>query len=136
VDAEPIGAQTLFARDFPTLRLVRSGSWLGLPFQGRGLGKAMRTGVLGLAFDGLGAQVAESEAFLDNARSAGVSRSLGYEENGTGRLAPEGEARETRRFRLTRDGWRGRQRPAVAIEGLEGCLELFGAQAPAEHPSG
>ena len=45
--------------------------------------------------------VAESSAFLDNAASNGVSRSLGYEENGLGRLAPEGVARETAKFRMT-----------------------------------
>jgi RimJ/RimL family protein N-acetyltransferase len=59
------------------LRTVRTGSWLGLPFQGQGYGKAMRQAVLALAFDGLGAEVAETEAAVDNLRSAGVSRSVG-----------------------------------------------------------
>jgi RimJ/RimL family protein N-acetyltransferase len=126
LDGRPIGAQSLFARDFPTLRLVKSGSWLGLPYQGQGLGTEMRTAVLALAFEHLRAEVAESEAFLDNERSAGVSRSVGYESNGFGRLAPEGVARETERYRLTASGWRSRRRPAVRVDGFDACRELFG----------
>jgi RimJ/RimL family protein N-acetyltransferase len=129
LDGRPIGAQSLLAPDFPTLRLVKTGSWLALPFQGRGHGKAMRTAVLGFAFDHLGAEVAETEAFLDNERSAGVSRSLGYEPNGFGRLAPEGIARDTQRFRMTREGWRSRPRPAVEVDGFEGCRGVFGFES-------
>ena len=88
-------------------------------FQGRGFGKEMRAAVLGFGFDGLGARIATTEAFLDNAASNGVSRSLGYEPNGFGSLAPEGVARETQRFRMTAEAWRSRPRPALAIEGLE-----------------
>jgi RimJ/RimL family protein N-acetyltransferase len=123
----PIGLQGLMARDFTHLRLVRTGSWLGRTFQGQGYGTEMRGAVLALAFDGLGAEIAESEAFLDNRPSAGVSRSLGYAPNGVGRLAPQGVARETQRFRMTRDDWSARRRPPVIIEGLDACLELFGA---------
>ena len=87
----------------------------------------MRAAVLALAFDGLGAEVAETEAFLDNPASAGVSRSLGYQPNGFGSIAPEGVARPTERFRLTREGWLARSRPPVAIEGLESCRDMFEA---------
>jgi RimJ/RimL family protein N-acetyltransferase len=86
----------------------------------------MRQAVLALAFDHLGAEVAESEAFLDNPASNRVSLALGYEPNGFGRLAPRGVARETQRFRLTADGWRSRPRPPVTVDGLDGCLGLFG----------
>lgn len=78
LDGEPVGAQAVGASDFATLRTVFTGSWLGAAFQGRGLGKEMRAAVLGLAFDHLGAEVATSAAFADNARSAGVSLALGY----------------------------------------------------------
>jgi RimJ/RimL family protein N-acetyltransferase len=127
LDGRPIGSQALMARQFSTFKTVRSGSWIGRAFQGRGLGKEMRAAVLALAFDGLGAEVAETEAFLDNPASAGVSRSLGYEPNGFGSIAPEGVARPTERFRLTREGWLARSRPAVAIEGLESCRDMFEA---------
>ncbi len=127
LDGRPIGSQALMARQFSTFKTVRSGSWLGRAFQGRGLGKEMRAAVLALAFDGLGAEVAETEAFLDNPASAGVSRSLGYQPNGFGSIAPEGVARPTERFRLTREGWLAPSRPAVAIEGLESCRDMFEA---------
>lgn len=125
----PIGCQELHARDFAVLRRVGTGSWLGLAHQRQGLGKEMRTAVLGLAFDGLHAEVAETEAFLDNPASAGVSRALGYAPNGTGRMAPRGVARDMFKFRMTRELWLGRARGRIAIEGLEACRDLFGLDA-------
>lgn len=121
-----VGMQGIHARGFVTARSVHTGSWLGRAFQGLGLGKEMRLAALALAFDGLRARFAETEAFLDNDASNGVSRSLGYEDNGFGSLAPEGVPRETRRYRMTADGWRGRSRPPVTIQGLDACLEMFG----------
>ena len=87
----------------------------------------MRAAVLSFAFDGLGARVAESAAFPDNLASSGVSRSLGYEDNGLGALAPQGVSRVSQRFRMTAEGWASRPRPPVAIEGLDACREMFGA---------
>jgi RimJ/RimL family protein N-acetyltransferase len=126
LDDRPIGAQSITATRFAVHRTVNTGSWLGQAHQGRGYGTEMRAAVLGFAFDGLGAEVAETEAFLDNLASNGVSRSLGYAENGRGRLAPEGASRETQRFVMTTDLWRSRPRPALTIEGLDACRELFG----------
>jgi RimJ/RimL family protein N-acetyltransferase len=126
-DRDPIGSQSIGADDFAMNRMVHTGSWLARPLQGRGFGKEMREAVLALAFDGLRARVATTEAFLDNEASNGVSRALGYEPNGFGSLAPEGVARETQRFRMTREGWRSRPRNPVTIEGLDACREMFGA---------
>ena len=106
LDGRAIGTQTLAAKEFAIHRAVDTGSWLGQAFQGRGFGKEMRSAVLSLAFDGLGARSAESSAFLDNLASSGVSRSLGYADNGRGSLAPQGVARETQRFRMTVEDWR------------------------------
>jgi RimJ/RimL family protein N-acetyltransferase len=137
LDSTPIGSQTVEAADFSTLRTVQTGSWLGMEWQGKGYGKEMREAVLALAFDGLGAEVAESGAFADNPASAAVSRALGYEPNGIERLAPRGEAKELTRYRMTRDRWAGRSRAPITILGLEGCLELFGAGTrPTERPAG
>lgn len=127
LDRRPIGSQSLLARQFATFHAVHTGSWLGLGQQGRGFGKEMRGAVLTLAFEGLGAEVATTEAFLDNPASAGVSRSLGYLPNGAGSIAPEGVSRPTERFRLTRDIWAARPRPPVTVVGLEACREMFGA---------
>ncbi len=126
LDGQPIGAQSIDAEAFAVHRTIRTGSWLGRPFQGHGYGKEMRAAVLSFAFDGLGARVAESQAFTDNAPSNGVSRALGYEPNGFGSLAPEGVARETQRFRMTLEGWRSRPRSPVTIEGLDACRDMFG----------
>jgi RimJ/RimL family protein N-acetyltransferase len=128
LDGVPIGTQSVGADEFAVHRTVATGSWLGRAYQGRGLGKEMRAAVLGFAFDGLGARVATTSAFLDNAASNAVSRGLGYEENGLGSLAPDGVARITQNFRMTVDGWRSRPRPQLAIDGLERCLDLFGAR--------
>ena len=126
-EGRPIGAQTISGEDFAIHRTVDSGSWLGQAYQGRGFGKEMRSAVLSFAFDGLGALAATSSAFLDNAASNAVSRSLGYEEDGRGALAPRGVSRETQRFRMTLAGWRSRPRPPLEIDGLDACRELFGA---------
>jgi RimJ/RimL family protein N-acetyltransferase len=131
LEGDPIGAQSIDAEGFAIHRTVHTGSWLGLAYQGRGFGKEMRAAVLGFAFDGLGARVAETSAFLDNAASNAVSRALGYTENGLGSLAPQGVARVTQKFRMTAEGWRSRPRPALEIEGLDGIRDLFGA-APAD----
>jgi len=121
-----VGSQSIHAESFRVLRKVDTGSWLGEAFQRRGLGTEMRAAILAFAFDGLGAEVALTEATLDNAGSNGVSRSLGYEQNGFGRLAPGGVVRDTIRYRMTRAGWMARPRPAIGIEGLERCAALFG----------
>ena len=127
LDGKPIGAQSVHANSFAVHRTVDTGSWLARDWQGRGLGKEMREAVLAFSFDGLGARVATSQAFLDNAASNGVSRSVGYEDNGRGALAPQGVSRETQRFRMTEEGWRSRPRPPIEIEGLDACREMFGA---------
>jgi RimJ/RimL family protein N-acetyltransferase len=129
LDGVPVGSQSVRGNAFAIHRTIDTGSWLGRAYQGRGLGKEMRAAVLGFAFDGLGARVAETSAFLDNAASNAVSRSLGYVENGVGSLAPEGVARPTQKFRMTVEDWRARPRPALTIDGLDACRELFGAGA-------
>ncbi len=126
VTGQPAGFQDLRGHEFPRYRTVGTGSWLGQEFQGRGVGRLMRQAALTLAFDDLGAQLAESEAFIDNPASSRVSLAVGYEPNGFGQLAPRGVARETQRFRLTLEGWRARPRPEVRVEGLARSLELFG----------
>ena len=125
-DGEFVAAQTIAAEGFAVHHVVDTGSWVARRFQRQGIGKEMRGAVLAFAFDHLGAELAESEAFLDNAASNAVSQSLGYEPNGFGRLAPEGVSRETAKYRMTRAGWEARPRPTVDVDGLDGCRALFG----------
>ncbi|HET9851219.1 MAG TPA: GNAT family protein [Candidatus Limnocylindrales bacterium] len=127
----PVGFQDVRAERYPVFRTVHTGSWLGLPYQGRGIGKLMRQAVLALAFDHLGARVAETSAFLDNHASNRVSLGVGYEKNGLGELAPHGVPRATQQFRMTLEGWRSRPRPEVRVDGLEASLHLFGLEPPA-----
>jgi RimJ/RimL family protein N-acetyltransferase len=127
LDGRTIGTQTVGAKDFGIHWTVATGSWIGREFQGRGYGKEMRAAVLGFAFDGLGARVAETSAFLDNAASNAVSRALGYAENGVGSMAPDGVARPSQNFRMTDEMWHARPRPPLTIEGLDACRDMFGA---------
>lgn len=100
-NSEFIGCQDVGAKDFATLKTVGTGSWLKQSAQGRGLGKEMRAAVALYAFDWLGAEVAESEAADWNAASLGVSRSLGYELNGTTRKAWGTKVETVQHVRLT-----------------------------------
>jgi RimJ/RimL family protein N-acetyltransferase len=90
LDGRVIGTQQMRANDFSVTRQIGTGSWIGLRNQGNGYGKEMRAAVLMLAFDHLGARSATTEAFTDNPRSLGVSKALGYLENGTKTMSRRG----------------------------------------------
>jgi RimJ/RimL family protein N-acetyltransferase len=130
VDGEPVGVQDVQAKNFAELRTVKTGSWLGRAFQGRGLGKEMRSAMLHLAFEGLGALAAHSGAFHDNAASLATSRSLGYEPNGEELMVRRGRPDRMLHLRLTREAWLAHRRDDIEIEGLEGCLDMFGPVNP------
>jgi RimJ/RimL family protein N-acetyltransferase len=121
-----IGTQAIDGHDFAELREVGSGSWLGREHHGRGYGTEMRAAVLELAFAGLGAQFATSEAFEHNAASYGVSRKLGYLDDGIERHVVRGEPLVGRRVRLDRAGWAAHRSVPVTIDGLPPCLPMFG----------
>lgn len=120
---EPLGVQGLEGTQFPLLRTVDTSSWLRTESRGQGVGKAMRTAVLGFAFRELGAQAAVSSAWHDNAASLGVSRRLGYRPNGE-HLHRRGEGADVMvHLLLPREAWVER---AVHVEGFEQCRHLFG----------
>ena len=125
-----VGIQDVRADRFALRRTVSTGSWLGRPFQGQGIGTEMRAAVLTFAFDELGAQRAESGAFVDNPASRAVSARLGYVENGI-RLKErrEGEAVEHIDFVLTpetfvRPSWK------LDVQGLRACRVQLGINRP------
>ncbi len=124
LDGQPIGVQAMRAKEFAITREVATGSWLGRDFQGRGYGTQMRTAVLELAFTGLGAETAISAALADNASSIGVSRKLGYRDDGIGREVVNGKLRLDQRMRLDRADFQAAF--LVPIKGLERCLTDFG----------
>ena len=123
-----IGAQELEARDFRRLRTVDTASFLDSDVRGNGHGKAMRTAVLALAFDHLGAEYAVTSAWKDNRSSLGVSRALGYVDNGFDRHRRDDYADDMVHLRLTRDAWKVRGPYTVRVECLEPCLTFFGVR--------
>jgi len=124
-DSRPIGMQDVMATDFAIRRVVASASWLGREFHGRGFGTEMRAAILALAFDGLGAEIANSGYFEGNAASGRVSEKLGYLSDGEEVYAIEGKRIVEHKVRATPQTWR-RDLVPVTIEGLEPCLKLFG----------
>ena len=119
-----VGVQTLEGEDFPRLRTVDSASWLVPDVRGRGVGVAMRIAVLGLAFDRLGAVAAISSATVGNAASLGVSRRIGYRDNGVGLVVETGGVAQLQHLRLPADAWR--HGGEGTIEGFEPCRPWFG----------
>lgn len=127
LDGRVLGNQGLSAEDLAVTREVRTGSWVGLRHQGRGIGTEMRAAVLMFAFDHLGAQRARSEAFFDNHASHAVSAKLGYRRDGTRTVVRRGERAEDVRLllpaaELVRPDWK------LEVEGLDDDLRgLLGA---------
>ncbi len=125
IEGKPVGVQSVEAAHYRAVRSVETGSWLGLAFQGQGLGREMREAILHLAFAGLGAEEALSGAFEDNVASLATSRSVGYEENGEARGHRRVGSGRTIRFRIGRDAWEARRRSDIEIVGLEECFDMF-----------
>jgi RimJ/RimL family protein N-acetyltransferase len=121
-----VGVQGLSGRDFAVTREVSTGSWLGLPHQGDGVGTEMRAAVLLFAVDHLGAVRARSSAFSDNVRSLRVSQKLGYRPDGTATAVRRGRSTQDRRLvldagDLVRPEWE------LEVEGVDGVRGLLGA---------
>lgn len=133
VDGEPVGMQDVKATDFSDFGTVTTFSWLGPDARGRGLGKEMRQAVLHLAFDGLEAQAAASDAFVDNHASNRVSEALGYQRNGTDWATRRGEAAELYRWRLTREQWSRGRREDIDLVGVAECRPVLGLLNPGVH---
>ncbi|MFD3400889.1 GNAT family N-acetyltransferase [Kribbella sp. NPDC058693] len=121
VDRRPVGMQDLIGVNFSTLGTVTSFSWLSADERGRGLGREMRAAILHLAFEGLGAKEAGSDAFVDNHGSNAISQALGYEPNGSDWATRLGEPALLNRWRLTRDNWQQQRRTDIQLHNAEAC---------------
>ncbi|MDV6373037.1 GNAT family N-acetyltransferase [Deinococcus arenicola] len=132
---QPIGLVSLRGRDFPILREVKTGSWLGLEFQGQGYGTEARAALLHLAFAELGAVAALSEVFQDNVGSQGVSRRLGYKNDGISRDVLDGQPVVSDRLRLTREDWERNHSVPVLVTGLEAGRRFFQSRPGASLPT-
>ncbi len=126
-----IGSQDVGAKDFATLRVVDSGSYLRLDAQGRGVGTLMRQMMLVFAFDHLGAVRAESGAIMGNHRSLAVSRHCGYQLDGTSVVLNGANRVELQRVVVTPDTVI-RPDVDVRVQGVTpALLEQLGVSAPA-----
>lgn len=127
-----VGVQNLSAKQFVQRRTAETGSWLGLEFQGLGIGTEMRKAALYFAFERLGALSVTSQAFVDNEASKRVSLAAGYVPNGFTHALRRGMRSEQAEFVITADRWAevsGRQEfgaDGIEVEGLEACLPMFG----------
>lgn len=122
----PVGMQDLIGVDFTTFGTVTTFSWLEPGRRGRGIGTEMRAAALHLAFAGLNAKEATSDAFADNHASNQVSRALGYAPNGTAWDTRRGEAAPIQCWRLTRDAWQRFRRDDIELAGVQECLPALG----------
>lgn len=86
----------------------------------------MRQAILHLAFEGLNATEAASDAFVDNVGSNGVSRTLGYKENGVDWATRRGEAGLLQRWRLIRGDWLPHRRSDIRLHGADDCVAALG----------
>jgi RimJ/RimL family protein N-acetyltransferase len=126
-DRDLIGVQTLRAQDFTVRRTVQTASWLHRSRQGAGIGTEMRRAALHLAFAGLGAQRAETEAHESNLASLTVTARLGYRPNGEDLRVDAHGRRRVLRFVLEVDDRPPDLGTGVVLEGLEPCRPLLGA---------
>ena len=126
-----IGTQAINAESFAIARTVRTGSWLGQRFHGRGYGTEMRAAILDLSFDGLAAREARTGAFRDNPASAAVSLKLGYREIGERVVSVRAQPVHERIFALSREQWARHQHARADIHGLSECMALFGLRGDA-----
>lgn len=126
VDGAPVGMQDLVGVDFTVFGTVSTFSWLLPRFRHRGLGTEMRAAVLHLAFAGLDAREASSEAFADNKASHRVSQALGYQPNGTDWATRRGNPAPLRRWKLTRAKWERIRRDDIRLAGISACLPVLG----------
>lgn len=120
-----VGVQSVMAGDFAALRAFKTGSWLGLEYQGQGIGTEMRKAMLYFAFEGLGAREDHSGGFVDNDSSLKVSRSLGYEVSGRRTVLRRGIPTELLELRLDRAVWEPMDNSSIEVSGLEACLDFF-----------
>ena len=136
VDGEPVGMQDVIGDEFDAFGTVETSSWIASDVRQRGVGTETRSAILNLAFDGLGAQEAHSEAAVDNAGSNGISERLGYERNGTSWATHQGKPVLGQRWKLDRATWEAGRRDDMTMTGVEACRTTLGVgEPPAREPA-
>ncbi|MEH3131572.1 MAG: GNAT family protein [Mycolicibacterium neoaurum] len=121
-----VGMCTLTATNFPTMRVAGTGSWLGLEFQGRGLGLEMRHAALHLLFAGLGGERATTRAWHDNLASLGVTRSLPYTYTGADLALRRDKPDTMLSFAMDRAQWTAQRRDDIELVGIPAVRAQLG----------
>lgn len=127
VGGRAVGIQSASGENWPVLREVETGSWLGREHQGKGIGRRMRALMLHFCFESLRAHSVTSTAFLDNAASNAVSRRTGYEDDGLLRVVREGVPATQMRYRMDRARWLTMRTENLRLIGAS--VEVFGVEA-------
>lgn len=130
LDGAAVGMQDLIGEDFNTFGSVESSSWISTEARRRGIGTECRSAILHLAFEGLGALEATSEAAANNAASNRISERLGYERNGTSWATHQGTPVLGQRWLLSRATWEANRRDDIELAGVEACMRSFGIERP------
>ncbi len=120
-----VGVQAFATHAYAVTRTGETGSWLGLPHHGRGIGTKMRQAICAFCFDHLDADEITSAAFADNPASNAVSRKVGYQPNGVQRKTRrEGEWKGSQQWILTRETFhRG---PEITVSGVPAFRSFIG----------
>lgn len=127
-NGELAGVQGVSATNYTVVRTGETGSWLGLPFHGKGIGTAMRQVLCAFLFDHLDADHVTSGAFTDNPASRAVSRKVGYTENGWYRTERQGKPATIVNLVLTRENF-VRYEHELAVRGLAEFRRSIGLDA-------
>ena len=125
LDGEAVGMQDLIGDGFATFGTVESSSWISTDVRQRGIGRECRSAILHLAFEGLGAKEAHSEAAVGNVGSNRISERLGYEPNGTSWATHQGTPVLGQRWRIDRQMWHERRRGDITLTGVERCRAML-----------
>lgn len=127
-NGESVGIQTLEGTNFTRERTVDSASWIAGPYRRKGFGIQARELMLAFAFEQLGAEKAITSALVTNHASLGVSRHLGYEDEGVSPHDTGVGIVDLRHLVLTRGNWASSGPQAeIDVTGFEECRPFFDA---------
>lgn len=126
VDSAVVGTMILDADDFPLKRSAETGSWVGLRYQGRGIGTETRRAALYLLFAGFDGRIATTLAWHDNLASLGVTRKLGYRVTGSSKQLRRDKVDTLLHFEMTRAQWERRGDDDIRVTGIEPVREMLG----------
>jgi RimJ/RimL family protein N-acetyltransferase len=126
-DGQLLGSQLIRSSSFLDNHQASTESLLAPRFRGRGLGTKSRAGALHLAFDVLGAETVTAAALADNLASHGVSRALGYYDEGQVVREYGGQRYTLQQWRIDRATWeQQRHRWALSATGTTGLRRILG----------